>query len=93
MSPQRWAYFCKGIELRKKHEAEQREQDFRNLQWLFAWQTAFLLNISGKSVKAEVTPAMLMGEPEPQAEKKEAEPLQQEDFDELLKHIGKIPEC
>ena len=57
----------------------------KGLRFLFAEQTAWLVNISGKMVKEPITPAMIINP----SETKKVEPEEEIDWDKLERQIAK----
>jgi len=78
LTPKRWASLFEA-------HAKKKKAFWEDLRALFAEQTAWLINISGKIVKEPVTPAQILNL---DGAKKE-EPEKSIDWDEVESHIGK----
>ena len=79
LTPRRWALLLEAHKLKKK-------EFWENLRVLFAEQTTWLVNISGKSVKEAVTPDMLLNPGGQKKQEIEEKPI---DWDELESYIAK----
>lgn len=79
LTPRRWALLLEAYKLKKK-------EFWENLRVLFAEQTTWLVNISGKSVKEVVTPDMILNPGGQKKQEIEEKPI---DWDELESYIAK----
>lgn len=79
LTPRRWALLLEAYKLKKK-------EFWENLRVLFAEQTTWLVNISGKSVKEAVTPDMILNPGGQKKQEIEEKPI---DWDELESYIAK----
>lgn len=79
LTPRRWALLLEAYKLKKK-------EFWENLRVLFAEQTTWLVNISGKSVKDVVTPDMILNPGGQKKQEIEEKPI---DWDELESYIAK----
>lgn len=80
LTPRQWNTMYE-VFLKKK------KRDFKDIRALFCEQTAWLINISGKTVEEPITPEQIMNPPEKKdKEKKTEEPV---DWDKLERQIGK----
>ena len=79
LTPRRWALLLEAYKLKKN-------EFWDNLRVLFAEQTTWLVNISGKSVKEAVTPDMILNPGGQKKQEIEEKPI---DWDELESYIAK----